>query len=95
MHRLERLLAGLDRETDSSEISLEDEGAQLIESLTRRQRQILAKIAKGMSSAEIARELGLSTNTVITHRRELLSKLNLHRAADITRFAMRNGLVDE
>lgn len=63
------------------------------ESLTKRQRQIIGMIATGMTSAEIGKRLHLATPTVISHRRNLMSKLNLHSTAEVTRFAIDNGLL--
>ncbi|NJA04774.1 PAS domain-containing protein [Methylococcaceae bacterium WWC4] len=63
------------------------------DSLTKRQRQILGLIAAGMTSAEIGKRLNLSTATVISHRRNLMAKLELHSTAEITRFAMIHGLL--
>ncbi len=62
--------------------------------LSRRQRQILALVAKGMTSAEIAKQLNISTDTAIGHRRELMKKLGLHNAVDLTRYAITNHLTD-
>ncbi|MCB9878830.1 MAG: response regulator transcription factor [Planctomycetes bacterium] len=60
--------------------------------LTTRQRLVLSEIARGRSSGEIARELHLSPHTVETHRRNLMRKLGLHSVADLTRYAIREGL---
>ncbi len=62
-------------------------------SLTQRQRQILSLVASGLTSAEIGHRLGLATNTVVSHRRNLMAKLDLHRASDVTRFAVEQGLL--
>jgi len=67
--------------------------AQELAQLTRRQRQLLELIARGWTSAQIAAELHISTATAVSHRRELMRKLKLHNAADVTRFAIRHGLV--
>lgn len=64
-----------------------------LEQLTRRQRQLLELIAQGWTSAQIAAELNISTATAVSHRRDLMRKLKLHNAADVTRFAIRHGLV--
>jgi len=63
------------------------------ENLTKRQRQILGMIAEGMTSAEIGKRLHLATPTVISHRRNLMAKLDLHSTAEITRFAIDHGLI--
>jgi two-component system invasion response regulator UvrY len=64
------------------------------ERLSDREHQILCMIASGMSVGGIASELHLSTNTVSTYRARLLEKLKLANNAEITHYAIRNGLVD-
>jgi PAS domain S-box-containing protein len=61
--------------------------------LTRREQQILVMIAEGMTSAQIGLQLQLSTNTVVSHRKNLMAKLKLHTTAQVTRFAMDQGLL--
>ena len=61
-------------------------------SITDRERQVLSHIAQGHSNKAIARELGLSPKTVEKHRSNLMRKLQLHNAATITMYAIRNGL---
>lgn len=60
--------------------------------LSKRERQILRLIARGQTNREIGEELGLSPNTVVTHRMHLRLKLGRPRLADLVRFALRNGL---
>jgi len=62
--------------------------------LTRREREVLKLIASGKSSKEIARHLGIAFRTVSCHRYRLQTKLNAHKAADLTRAAMRMGLIE-
>ena len=50
-------------------------------------------VANGHSTKEIAGVLHISVRTVDAHRRSIMSKLNLHSVADITRYAVREGLV--
>lgn len=64
-----------------------------LDQLTRRQRQILTMVAKGMTSTAIAAELNIAKDTVITHRRGLMQKLMLHSTAEVTRFAIQHGLL--
>lgn len=61
-------------------------------SLTKRERQILGMIAQGMTSARIGRQLKLSPNTVISHRQNLMGKLDLHSTAEVIRFALDHDL---
>ncbi len=63
-------------------------------SLGSREREILQLIAEGYTSGEIASQLHISTNTVDTHRRNIMKKLDLHSVADLTRYAIREGLTD-
>lgn len=62
--------------------------------LTCREREVVRLIAAGHSSKTIARALGISPLTVDTHRRHLMRKLDLHSAAEVVRYALRNGLLD-
>src|ERR1019366_480220 len=61
-------------------------------SITEREREVLTRIALGNSNKVIARELGVSPKTVEKHRSNLMRKLQLHNAAAITMFAIRNGM---
>ncbi len=61
--------------------------------LSQREFQILCKLAVGRSISEIANELFLSVKTVSTYRARVLEKMNLQTNADITAYAIRNGLV--
>jgi DNA-binding NarL/FixJ family response regulator len=62
--------------------------------LSNREMQVLLRLARGATSREVASELALSLSTVETHRNRLLHKLNLRNNSDITRFAIRRGLID-
>lgn len=57
-----------------------------------REREVLQLLAEGLTSGEIASELDISTNTVDTHRRNLMKKLDLHSVAELTKYAVREGL---
>ena len=61
--------------------------------MTSRERQVLTRIASGQSNKCVARELNLSVKTIEKHRANLMRKLSLHNAADITRFALNHHLV--
>ena len=61
--------------------------------LTAREREVLTLVAEGHSNQEIAELLGLSRKTVEVHRRNLMAKLGIHRAADLVKHAIREGLV--
>ncbi len=61
--------------------------------LSHRQRQVLEFVAKGCTSAEIARRLKITPATAITHRRDLMRRLELHSIAELTRYAIEHKLV--
>ena len=63
-----------------------------LDKLSNRERQTLALVVEGLSSKEIASQLGLSTRTIETYRQAAMSKLHLHKTADLVRFAIREGL---
>ncbi len=60
--------------------------------LGRREREVLALIAEGERSAAIARRLGITPATVEAHRRNIMRKLGLHNIAELTKYALREGL---
>jgi DNA-binding NarL/FixJ family response regulator len=61
--------------------------------LSDREREVLRLIAEGKSTKEAAFALSVSVKTVETHRRNLMEKLDLHSVAELTRFAVTEGLV--
>ena len=61
--------------------------------LTNRELEVLKLIGEGYNNQEIAARLFLSPTTVQTHRSNIMGKLNLHNRADLTRYAIKNGLV--
>ena len=63
------------------------------ESLTQRERQVLKLLAEGKTSREIAKYLGISLKTAMTHRSNLMAKLNLHCRADVVRYAIRQAIL--
>jgi DNA-binding NarL/FixJ family response regulator len=60
--------------------------------LSTREREVLQLIAEGESTKEIAFTFGVSVKTVETHRQQIMRKLNLHSVAELTRYAIREGL---
>lgn len=63
--------------------------------LSNRETQVLHLVAEGMSSADIARDLNLAVSTIEVHRRNIMRKINLHSVAELTRYAIRHGIVGE
>ena len=62
--------------------------------LSVRERDIVVGVVQGMSNKEIAEHLFISLNTVVTHRRNIARKLNIHSPAGLTIYAIANSLVD-
>lgn len=60
--------------------------------ISSRERQVLQLIAEGHTSARIAERLHVAPSTVEVHRRNIMRKLDLHSVADLTRYAIRNGI---
>ncbi|MGA7220754.1 MAG: response regulator transcription factor [Candidatus Sulfotelmatobacter sp.] len=61
--------------------------------LTPREREVIQLVAEGKSTKEVAIALSLSVKTAETHRTNLMRKLDLHSVADLTLYAVRNGIV--
>jgi DNA-binding NarL/FixJ family response regulator len=61
-------------------------------SLTSREREVLQLVAEGKSTKEIAVELHVSTKTIEANRRQIMEKLDLHSVAELTKYAIREGL---
>ena len=61
-------------------------------SLSPREREVLQLLAEGLSSPEIGQRLFVATSTVETHRRNVMRKLRIHSVADLTKYAIREGL---
>ena len=60
--------------------------------LSAREREVLQLIAEGWSTKQIAAHLYVSIKTIETHRRQIMKKLDLHSIADLTKYAIREGL---
>lgn len=63
------------------------------DNVTPRELDVLKLISEGMSNVEISRELSISVNTVDTHRRHLMEKLNAKNAADLVMTGISRGLI--
>jgi two-component system invasion response regulator UvrY len=74
--------------------TLDEPGDQPLHAgLSQREFQILCKLAAGRAVSEIAQELCISVKTVSTYRARVLQKMNLQTNADLTTYALRNGLL--
>ena len=65
-----------------------------LDSLTPREREVFQLLALGHSNKEVARDLGMSLGTAKKHRENLQRKLDCHSAAELARFAIREGLLE-
>lgn len=64
------------------------------EQLSDREKDVIVALVQGMTNKEIADHLYISINTVITHRRNIARKLQIHSPAGLTIYAIVNNLVD-
>lgn len=62
-------------------------------SLSSREKEVLQLLTEGKNAREVADRLGVSIKTVQTHRRNIMEKLDLHNLADLTKYAIRIGLI--
>ena len=69
-------------------VSIDDAG----DDLSGREREVLQLIAEGYSTANIAARLTLSVKTIESHRKRIMDKLGLRSVAELTKYAIRNGL---
>ena len=67
--------------------------APLHSSLSQREFQIFCKLASGQSVSEVANELFLSVKTISTYRTRVLEKMSMHSNADLTYYAIKNGII--
>lgn len=83
---LSKKIAGLLNVASEEEVDNQD-------TLSQREKEIVICVVKGMTNKEIAEKLFLSIHTVITHRRNINKKLQIHSAAGLTIYAIVNKLV--
>jgi DNA-binding NarL/FixJ family response regulator len=67
-------------------------GASAYSTLGPREREVLQLVAEGKTSAATAKDMHISIKTVETHRRNIVKKLGLHGTAELTKYALREGL---
>jgi len=69
------------------------EPSSSFDALTDREREILTLVAEGYTNREIAETLFISVKTVETHKANIMEKLNLHKRAELVRYAIRKGML--
>jgi two-component system invasion response regulator UvrY len=75
-------------------VQLSQSGKVPHESLSNREFEVLCSIASGKTVNEIAEKLSLSNKTISTYRRRILDKMEMRTNAELTHYAIRNGLVE-
>ncbi|MDI6741071.1 MAG: response regulator transcription factor [Candidatus Edwardsbacteria bacterium] len=70
----------------------QDRDASAFTVLTAKEREVLQLLAEGRTTKEIASEMQVSVKTVETHRKQIMDKLDLHSIAELTKYAVREGL---
>ena len=68
------------------------DASNAFQKLTAREREVLQLMAEGFATKEVASRLHVSVKTVETHRRQLMEKLQLYSVAEVTKYAIREGL---
>ena len=94
IRRLEQIVKQNDVTKNISDMVFKGGIGQNPEALSDREKEVIVSLVQGMSNKEIAEHLCISTNTVITHRRNIARKLQIHSPAGLTIYAIINGLVD-
>lgn len=93
IRRLERIARQSDVAKNISSMVFKG-GQDNSDMLSEREKDVVISLVQGMSNKEIAEHLYISVNTVITHRRNIARKLQIHSSAGLTIYAIVNGLVD-
>lgn len=73
--------------------SINEDSINVQKELSPREKEVVIGVAKGLSNKEIANFINVSVNTVMTHRRNISSKLEIHSPAGLTIYAIVTGLV--
>jgi len=94
IRRLEQMVKQSDVTRNISDMVFKGEAGQNPDALSDREKDVIISLVQGMSNKEIADHLCISTNTVITHRRNIARKLQIHSPAGLTIYAIVNNLVD-
>ncbi|MBQ8991276.1 MAG: helix-turn-helix transcriptional regulator [Prevotella sp.] len=94
IRRLEQLTKQQDVSRNISDMVFKAGAGQNPDALSDREKDVIISLVQGMSNKEIADYLCISVNTVITHRRNIARKLQIHSPAGLTIYAIVNNLVD-
>ena len=94
IRRLEQITKQQDVTRNISGMVFGNATAQNPDALSDREKDVIISLVQGMSNKEIADHLCISINTVITHRRNIARKLQIHSPAGLTIYAIVTGLVD-
>ncbi len=73
-------------------ISMPENEETVFTKITAREREVLQLIAEGKSTKQIASFLNVSVKTIETHRQQIMEKLNIHSIAELTKYAIREGI---
>jgi len=87
-----RLASTLPKTGDSFPESYPDQAD--LDTLSKRELQVLELVAEGFTSPQIGTKLGISAKTVSRHRERVMNKLNLHSATALVKFAIRTGVIN-
>ena len=94
IRRLEQLTKQSDVTRNITDMVFKAGAGQNSDALSDREKDVIISLVQGMSNKDIADHLFISVNTVITHRRNIARKLQIHSPAGLTIYAIVNGLVD-
>lgn len=83
-----------DAENTATRHKKSDASIQPFAVLTNREREILKLVAEGKTNEEISRLLRIEVQTVKTHRQNIMNKLNIHNVSDLTKYAIKAGLIE-
>jgi two-component system NarL family response regulator len=85
------LCSGVTAEVIESALQKGTNGS-VYELLAPREREVLQLLAEGLTSSEMAKRLSVATSTIETHRRNIMRKLDVHNVAELTKYAISEGL---
>lgn len=93
LEAIETVMKGKTYLSDEVSVTLRKSAEQQLPVISRREKEVLQLIAEGLTNAEIAGKLFISTTTVDTHRKNLLAKFDARNTAALVRFAMLHNLI--